>query len=50
MRVGFYVHNMPICSTVLYHKDKIEILFHYGGENIWVCVPYDYVKVRDDFK
>ena len=26
-------------------KDEIEVLFHYGGENIWVYVPYDYVNV-----
>lgn len=35
-------------AVLLYHND--EILFHYGGENIWVYVPYDYVKVQDDFK
>lgn len=31
-------------------KNEIEVLFHHGGENIWVYVPYDYVKDRDDFK
>ena len=31
-------------------KDEIEVLFHYGGENIWVHVPYGYAKDRDDFK
>ncbi|KAB8069047.1 hypothetical protein BDV29DRAFT_161811 [Aspergillus leporis] len=30
--------------------DEIEVLFHYEGDNIWVYVPYGYVKDRDDFK
>lgn len=31
-------------------KDEIEVLFHCGGDNIWVYVPYGYAKDREDFK
>lgn len=31
-------------------EDLVEVLFHYGEEDIWVYVLYGYAMARDDFK